>query len=69
MQRKSRDRFADAALAAATNRRKHGEDFYKKISSMGGKVCGVRKGFAANRELAKIAGRKGGRKSKKGAKK
>lgn len=66
MQKKSRDRFAAAALAAATNRRKHGEDFYQKISSMGGRVRGTNKGFAANRELARLAGQKGGRKSRKG---
>lgn len=66
MQKKSRDRFAAAALAAATNRRKYGDDFYKKISSMGGRALGTRKGFAANRELARLAGQKGGRKSRKG---
>ena len=66
MQRRGRDRFAAAALAVATNRRKHGEDFYQIISSMGGRVRGTNKGFAANRELAKLAGQKGGRKSRKG---
>ena len=51
--------------AAATNKRKHGEDFYKRIGSKGGQV-GHTGGFAANPELAKIAGRKGGSKSKRG---
>ena len=40
-------------------------DFYAKIGKIGGRI-GTTGGFAANRELARIAGQKGGRKSKRG---
>ncbi len=56
---------AGGKKASATNRAKHGEDFYKIIGSKGGKAGGL-KGFAVNTELAKEAGRKGGKKSKRG---
>lgn len=45
--------------AAAKNRARHGKDFYARIGAMGGKK-GTTGGFAANRELAREAGRKGG---------
>lgn len=51
--------------AAKTNLKKHGKDFYSRIGTMGGRN-GHTGGFAANPELAKIAGRKGGKKSKRG---
>lgn len=51
--------------AAETNMKRHGKDFYKKIGAMGGKK-GTTGGFAANRELARIAGAKGGRISRRG---
>lgn len=51
--------------AAATNRRKHGEDFYRRIGSKGGQA-GHTGGFAANPELAKIAGARGGARSRRG---
>jgi len=51
--------------AALTNKAKHGEDFYAKIGRKGGKN-GHTGGFAANPELAKEAGRKGGKISKRG---
>ena len=50
--------------AANTNKQKYGEDFYKKIGAMGGKR-GTTGGFYANRELARIAGAKGGRISRR----
>ena len=50
------------AKAAYTNRLLHGLDFYSKIGSKGGRN-GHTGGFAANRELASEAGRKGGKKS------
>lgn len=50
--------------AAATNKSKYGSDFYAKIGAMGGKK-GHTGGFYANRELARIAGAKGGRVSKR----
>lgn len=52
--------------AAATNKQKYGEDFYKKIGTLGGKKSRGG-GFAANPELAREAGRKGGLKSRKPA--
>lgn len=51
-------------LAAAKNKEKYGEDFYKNIGSIGGKN-GNTGGFYTNRELARIAGAKGGRISRR----
>ena len=50
--------------AADTNKRLYGQDFYIKIGAIGGKKS-IGGGFAANRELAREAGRKGGQKSRK----
>ena len=50
--------------AAATNKRLHGENFYANIGRKGGKN-GHTGGFAANPELAKAAGRKGGKISRR----
>lgn len=57
---------AGGLKAGETNKKKYGEDFYKRLGEMGGhrgRGCG---GFAANPELAKIAGSKGGKRSKRG---
>lgn len=55
--------------AAETNKAIYGEDFYKKIGAVGGSrkgfECKGPKGFAGNRELAAIAGAKGGRISRR----
>lgn len=51
--------------ARDTNRVLHGENFYAVIGAMGGRN-GHTGGFAANRALASVAGRKGGLKSKRG---
>lgn len=52
---------AGGQLARETNYRLHGENFYAKIGAIGGRTShGAPKGFAANRELARIAGAKGG---------
>lgn len=51
-------------IAASKNKEKHGEDFYAKIGALGGKAS-KKGGFYANRELARIAGAKGGRKSRR----
>ena len=51
--------------AAATNKKKYGKGFYARIGAIGGRN-GHTGGFAANPELAKIAGCKGGRISKRG---
>lgn len=53
--------------AAATNKAKYGADFYAKIGAKGGKV-GRTGGFFANRELARVAGAKGGRISRRSKK-
>ena len=50
---------AGGLKAVKTTKEKHGEDFYAKIGSKGGKN-GHTGGFASNPELAKIAGAKGG---------
>ena len=47
-----------------TNLKKHGKDFYKKIGSIGGRN-GHTGGFAANPELARLVGAKGGRISRR----
>ena len=54
--------------ARDTNYMRHGKDFYKKIGGMGGRL-GHTGGFYQNRELARIAGAKGGRISRRGASK
>jgi general stress protein YciG len=51
--------------AAQTTLKKHGKDFYKRIGKKGGQN-GHTGGFASNPQLARIAGRKGGKKSKRG---
>jgi general stress protein YciG len=53
------------AKAAATNKAKYGSDFYARIGQSGGKV-GRTGGFYANRDLARKAGAKGGRISRRG---
>ena len=45
--------------AAETNKIRYGEDFYQRIGAKGGKK-GRTGGFFANRELARVAGAKGG---------
>lgn len=50
--------------AAATNKTKFGSDFYAKIGAKGGRN-GHTGGFAANPGLARIAGAKGGRISRR----
>ncbi len=50
--------------AAATNKAKYGADFYAKIGAKGGKL-GRTGGFYKNRELAREAGRRGGRISRR----
>lgn len=53
--------------AAATNKARYGDRFYSNIGARGGRN-GNTGGFAANPELARLAGKKGGRISKRGAK-
>jgi len=56
---------AGGQKAAATNKAKYGKEFYANIGRKGGRN-GHTGGFAANPELARIAGAKGGKKSKRG---
>jgi len=55
---------AGGMKAAAANKAKYGADFYAKIGASGGKK-GTTGGFFANRELARKAGAKGGRISRR----
>lgn len=59
---------AGGKAAAATNKAKYGADFYAKIGASGGKK-GTTGGFFANRDLARAAGAKGGRISRRTSKK
>lgn len=52
--------------AALTNKKRYGKEFYVKIGTAGGKKSRGG-GFAANPELAREAGRKGGKASRKKA--
>ena len=56
---------AGGQKAAATNKLRNGEDFYKRIGQKGGRN-GHTGGFAANPALARVAGAKGGRISRRG---
>ena len=59
---------AGGLKTAKTNKELHGEDFYRRIGQKGGRN-GHTGGFAANPELARIAGAKGGRISRRGSSK
>lgn len=56
---------AGGIAAAQTNKAKYGSDFYGRIGAKGGRM-GKTGGFFANRELARAAGAKGGRISRRG---
>lgn len=56
---------AGGVKAAATNKEKYGSEFYANIGRKGGQN-GHTGGFAANPELARIAGSIGGKISKRG---
>ena len=53
--------------AAATNKERYGDSYYAEIGAKGGRN-GHTGGFASNSELARLAGAKGGRMSKRGKK-
>lgn len=55
---------AGGEKAKATNYKRYGADFYRRIGRVGGKN-GHNKGFAINRELARTAGAKGGKRSRR----
>jgi general stress protein YciG len=50
--------------ARDTNTKRYGPDYYRRIGAIGGRK-GTTGGFYANRELAREAGQRGGRKSKR----
>ncbi len=56
---------AGGLKAAAANKAKYGLGFYARIGAKGGRN-GHTGGFASNPALARIAGAKGGRKSRRG---
>jgi general stress protein YciG len=56
--------IAGGKAAASTNKTRYGKDFYAKIGAKGGKK-GKTGGFYANRELAREAGARGGRVSRR----
>ena len=56
---------AGGLKARQTNLKKYGKNFYRNIGYLGG-ANGHTGGFAANPELAKVAGAKGGRNGKRG---
>ena len=56
---------AGGLKAKITNLERHGEDFYRNIGRKGGKA-GRTGGFYANRDLARIAGAKGRKISRRG---
>jgi general stress protein YciG len=57
--------IAGGKKATATNKKRYGDDFYKKIGQKGGSVSRGG-GFASSHELAVSAGRKGGSASRRG---
>lgn len=59
---------AGAAKAKQTNMKRYGNTFFAEIGGKGGKVKGVKKGFAANPERARAAGKVGGARSRRGKK-
>ena len=69
---------AGGLKAAATNKLRKGQDFFKRIGQKGGRVTGKASGFASDKvgadgltglERARIAGKKGGSISRRGASK
>lgn len=67
--------LAGGKKAAATNKARYGDNFYRNIGRKGGKVLGTAGGFASNivgkdgltgHERARIAGAKGGSISRRG---
>lgn len=56
---------AGGLKARETNRRRHGKGFYAFIGGIGGRN-GHKGGFASNRALARVAGAKGGSRSRRG---
>lgn len=53
--------------SSATNKRRYGADFFKTIGKLGGQAGRKGKGFAADPERARRAGRIGGKNSRRKA--
>lgn len=56
---------AGGLKAAATNKERHGNDFYARIGAKGGSRSTPTGGFGADHDRARIAGAKGGATSKR----
>ena len=58
--------------AAQTTKERYGEDFHQKVGKLANEAWEKNgrkpRGFAANPELARVAGRRGGLKSRRGKK-
>jgi general stress protein YciG len=54
-----------AAKAKKTNLERHGKNFFATIGKVGGSATGVKKGFAADPERARRAGKLGGARSRR----
>lgn len=59
--------MAGTKAGAKTTKEKYGNDFFVITGRKGGKILGLKKGFAAMPHLKRVeAGRKGGRISRRG---
>ena len=65
LSKKQMNKHLGGIRAAAKIKAERGEDFYREIGAKGGRN-GHTGGFASNPELARIAGAKGGRISRRG---
>ena len=63
---KSPTRVAGGKKAAKKQKELYGEDVFEIIGRAGGVVRNKKKGFGSNRELARIAGSRGGKVSRRG---
>lgn len=57
---------AGGQKARDTNLAKYGKNFYARVGAIGGKTCTPSKGFGSNPERAVLAGRRGGKISRRG---
>lgn len=59
--------LAGGRKAAKANIERHGQNYYSELGKLGGKAKHNKpRGFAANPELARLAGKRGGELSKRG---
>lgn len=58
--------LAGGKKAAKANLERHGQNYYSELGKLGGKAKHTKpRGFAANPELARLAGKRGGQISKR----